>query len=402
MCYNKYIGGDDMVEHIFIKNYKAFKKENVPLDKHTLLIGPFNSGKTTVLEALDLFFNNALRRDFIINLEEDVIVEVHINDERYRKVFSPPEFYINYQKCIGSMFDINHIKYLYIGKTVHNAKLLNDILTINLTHKIDGAEQERIFKVSDYIDGVLGNSNYSIFQATSKYEMNINKTVSFSKEEYTKILSNITYQYLILGIDNIEYNFDMKLMDKVTKYSYQTIYTTNDSDIVQHYDYYVSTLYKGNKNDDFDTIKKRLEQSKRKTYLLVEGKYDVNWFEKALQLLELEKQFSVIPCGGVGNITFIKEQLEKEGYKTSVITDGDTAKFHALKREIIELYADLEYINRKFHTDFKYMPTSKKTFFNSFHVKNDVVKNVLSRWARNNLTIESEFVQEIKTLLKEQ
>ena len=56
-----------MVEHIFIKNYKAFKKENIPLDKHTLLIGPFNSGKTTVLESFDLFFNNVVRRDFIID-----------------------------------------------------------------------------------------------------------------------------------------------------------------------------------------------------------------------------------------------------------------------------------------------------------------------------------------------
>lgn len=390
-----------MIEHIFIKNYKAFYKENVPLDKHTLLIGPFNSGKTTVLEALDLFFNNALRRDYIIDINRDVVVEVHINDERYRKVYSPPEYYINYKKCIGHMFDINHIKYLYIPKTIYNPKLFNDILSINLTTKLNPEEQFRIHKVSDYIDGILGNSNYELFQVSSSFQMNINEDLKFTKEDYSKIISNITYQYLILGIDNIELNFEPKMMDDITKYTYQIISTTNDSDVVRNCDCYVSTLYKGNQNDDFDIIKKRLEQSKKKTYLLVEGKYDVNWFEKALRLLQLEKQYSVIPCGGVGNITFVKEQLEKEGYKTIVITDGDTLKFNSLKRDVIELYADVEYINHRFHTDFQRMPLSKHTFFGAFTVKNDVVKNVLSRWARNNLTVDSEFVREIESLLKE-
>jgi len=391
-----------MVEHIFIKNYKAFKKENIPLDKHTLLIGPFNSGKTTVLESFDLFFNNVVRRDFIIDTMQDVIVEMHINDERYRKVYSPPEYYINYTKCIGNMFDINHIKYLHIEKDIHNPKLLNDILTINLTTKIDSATQTRIYKVSDYIDGVLGNSNYQLFQATSHVQMNINEDISFSKEDYARILTNITYPFLIIGIDNIEYNIDVASIDKITKYAYQTIYTTNDSEIVKKHHYYVSTLYKGNKNDDFDTIKKRLEQTRKKIYLLVEGKYDVNWFEKALVLLDLQDRYSVIPCGGVGNISFVKEQLQKDGYKTQVITDGDTNKSHALQREVVELYADLNYINTKFHTNFTKMPTSKRSFFRAFSVKNDVVKNVLSRWAKNNLTEDSEFVQEIKMLLKEQ
>jgi len=56
-----------MIEHIFIKNYKAFQRENIPLDKNTLLIGSNNSGKTTILEALDLFFNNVLNHHFIID-----------------------------------------------------------------------------------------------------------------------------------------------------------------------------------------------------------------------------------------------------------------------------------------------------------------------------------------------
>ena len=389
-----------MIENIFIKNYKAFLRENIPLDKNTLLIGSNKSGKTTVLEALDLFFNDVLNHEFIINHKKDIVVEININDERYRKVYSPPTYNINYMKCIGDIFDTNKIKYLYIPKNIDNTKLLNDILSINLSKNPDKEEQALIFKVSDYIDGTLGNSNYKIFSAKKKYEMFIDEEIAFTKEDYTRLISNITYQHLIVGIDNFEVNFDIDSLNKFTRYSYQTIFTTNDKEVVKNYDYYVSALYKGNKIDDFDTIKKRLNKEKNKRYLLVEGKYDVNWFEKALDLLHLKDKYTVIPCGGSGNIHFVKEQLEKEGFDTIVITDGDTKKPGSLKKDVIELYGDPQYINERFQTRFKELPERKHTFFKYLNVKDDVVKNVLSRWARKNLTLQSDFVQEVKNLLQ--
>ena len=388
-----------MLEHIFIKNYKAFKKENVPLDRNTLLIGSNNTGKTTVLEALDLFFNHVFHHEFVRDKTKDVVIEIHINDSRYRKVYKAPKYEIDFSKCIGDIFEINHIKYLYIPKVINNQKLLNDILTVNMTERISKEQQTRIHKVSDYIDGVIGNSNYNLFKVATKYEMKIDKEIHFTKTDYTSMISNITYQHLIIGIDNFEVHFDVESISKFTKYSYQTIFTTNDSEIVKNYNYYVSALYKGNKIDDFDTIKKRLTDNTEKTYLLVEGKYDVNWFETALKLLQKDKHYTVIPCGGSGNISFVKEQLEKEGFKTLVITDGDTHKLGSLKKDIIELYADVDFINKRFNTNMKTIPTRKYVFFKHFSVKDDVVKNVLSRWAKNYLTRESEFVKEIDFLL---
>jgi len=388
-----------MIEHIFIKNYKAFSRENIPLDKNTLLIGSNKSGKTTVLEALDLFFNDILNHEFIIDHHKDIVIELNINDERYRKVYSSPNYNIDYSKCIGDIFDTNYIKYLYIPKRINNQKLLNDILSINLTKKISKEEQSKIFKVSDYLDGTLGNSNYKLFSAKTKYEMYLNEEIQFTKKEYTNLISNITYQHLIIGIDNFEENFDVEALNRFTKFSYQTIFTTNEKDIVKNYDYYVSALYKGNKIDDFDTIKKRLNKGNNKKYLLVEGKYDVNWFEKALDLLDLKNRYTVIPCGGSGNIHFVKEQLEKEGFETIVITDGDTQKAGSLQRDVIELYADVDFINKRFHTRFETLPERKHTFFKHLNVKDDIVKNVLSRWARKNLTIQDDFVLEVKKLL---
>ena len=157
-----------MIEHIFIKNYKVFERENIPLDKNTLFIGTNASGKTTILEALDLFFNNVFHFEYVRNIEEDIIIEIHMNDERYRKVFKSPEYNIDYSKCIGNMFDINHIKYLYVPKIINAPKLLNDILTINLSTETNSIDQGKVFRVFDYLDGKLGNNRYNLFKIDTK------------------------------------------------------------------------------------------------------------------------------------------------------------------------------------------------------------------------------------------
>lgn len=387
-----------MIDHIFIRNYKAFERENIPLDKFSLLIGSNSSGKTTVLEALDLFFNDVFNHDWVRDKEKDVVVEIHVNDERYRKTYTSPNYEINYAKCIGHMYDINHVKFLHVPKEINNAKLLNDILSINLTKKIEASELAKFVKVFDYIDGTIGNSNYPMFKSSTTYEMDIKEDIQFTIEEYTRIISNITYPYLIIGIDNVEDNFNTEALKKITQFSYQTIFTTNDTSIIDNFDHHIKALYKDDIVAEFETIRKQVNVS-NKTYILVEGKYDVAWFEKGLELLDKYDQYRVIPCGGSGNIEFIKKQLDKEGIKTVVITDGDTHERTSLKRDVIELYADLNYINKRFNVDFKKMPKSKIPFFRTIKVKDDVVKKVLSTWAKKFLEKDSAFVSELNTLL---
>ena len=296
------------------------------------------------------------------------------------------------------MYDINHIKYLYIKDSINNAKLLNDILSVNLAKKIDSEDAAKVFKVFDYIDGIVGNSNFELFQIQTKYEMKINKDLTFSKEEYSKLVSGITYPYLILGIDNCETNFESKSLKKFTEFTYQTILTTRSKQVIQGYDYFVHALYKDGVKEEFDTIKS-VVSTRNRTYLLVEGKYDVAWFETGIKLLGKQLNYRVIPCGGFGNIEYVKQQLEKEGFHTLVITDGDVMNDTSLKKDIIELYGDIDYINKRFHTEFKKMPNSKRELFRAVSVKDDVVKKVLSSWSRKGLTLESEFVKELHGII---
>ena len=388
-----------MIDHIFIKNYKVFERENIPLDKNTLFIGTNASGKTTILEALDLFFNNVFHFEYIRNIKEDIVIEIHINDERYRKVYKSPDYHLSYEDCIGDMFDINHIKYLHIPSVIYAPKLLNDILSINLFVKPTGVEQTKIFKVFDYLDGKVGNDHFGLFKTTTKYEINVNKSLDFSKPEFTTIVSNITYPHLILGIDNFENNFDLECLKRITEYTYQTIITSKEKNVVTRFDYTVHALYKDDIKKEIETITSAFDVKHKKKLLLVEGKYDVAWFEKALVELKEYKNYRVIPCGGVGNIQYVKKQLEKEGFKTVVITDGDTSEYNPLKRDVIELYADVDYINKRFNTNFTLIPTSKRVFFKKFKVKDDVVKKVLSTWAKKNLDENSDFVLEVKSIL---
>lgn len=386
-----------MIDHIFIKNYKAFERENIPLDKFSLLIGSNNSGKTTVLEALNLFFNTQINHECIRDKDEDVIVEIHIDDKRYRKTFSPPAYNLDFEKCVGDMYDINHIKYIYIPKTIDNKKFLNDILTVNYTKKIESSEQGTIFKIFDYIDGKLGNSNYPIFSIHTDIKMDIKEDIQFTNEEYTRMLSNITYPYLIVGIDNVEDNFNLDSIKTMTRYCYQTLFTTKDKEITRKFDYFIHALYKEDIRKEFDTVKSIVTENKK--YILVEGKYDVAWFEKALKLLELNNDYRVIPCGGYGNITYVDEQLQKENFETIIITDGDVDSKNSLQRDIIELYADINYVNSVFGSKFETMPTKKYEFFKRIKTRDDVVKRVLSSWARKYLEIDNEFVQELHSIL---
>ena len=233
-----------MIDHIFIKNYKVFERENIPLDKNTLFIGTNASGKTTILEALDLFFNNVFHFEYVRNIDEDIVIEIHVYDERYRKVYKSPEYNIDYSKCIGNMFDINHIKYLYVPKNINAPKLLNDILSINLANETNTINQGKVFRVFDYLDGKLGNNIYNLFKVNTKYEMNINDDISFTKDEYTKIISNIIYQYTIIGIDNFEDNFDLQALRDITEFSFQTIFTSKHNDVIANFDYSVKALFR--------------------------------------------------------------------------------------------------------------------------------------------------------------
>jgi len=382
-----------MIEHMFLKNYRAFKKETIVFDKHNLFTGTDSSGKTTILEALDLFFNNNLNYNCIRDVKSDIVIELYINDKRYRKVFSPPYYHINYDLSIGRMYEIADIKYLYIQQhNINYPKLINDIYNIN--HHVDFKNNKKIENLLDDIEITQKPVLFEQFKRTNFSFRNLRLT----SDEITLLLKRITNQNTMIGIDVIEniHISSLNLDDYL-----QTFYTSKSKKHIEAYKYSVQALYKDDIISEVDTITKSGVSTHDKTMLLVEGKYDVAWFEKALKVLNKFDQYRVIPCGGSGNIKYVEEQLIKEGFKTITITDGDTLNNTALNKEIIELYADVNYINKRFNTSFSNIPKTKYEFFKRISVKDDVVKKVLSGWAKRHLTIDNQFVKEVKYFLEQ-
>ena len=58
--------------------------------------------------------------------------------------------------------------------------------------------------------------------------------------------------------------------------------------------------------------------------------------------------------------------VKKENIKTIIISDGDVLGNHSLQREVIELYADLDYINQEQFKSIYEELTSCKKLLNGF------------------------------------
>jgi AAA15 family ATPase/GTPase len=387
-----------MIENIYIKNYKAFRKENIPCASHTILAGTSASGKTTVLEALDCFFNGIIRREYILDKDLELTIEIVYNEKRYRKVFTPPNYDLAYSKCIGDMSEIVNLKYLYIPKHISLSSTTSNLLSLHLQSGLTEKEITSIKAVYNKLD-IPKSEHFNLFDTTKRVFVDMDDVANPANEYLYKLLKSNQKSHVILGIDVPEENLKSTEIIALKNQYHQMIIATKSKDILRDKSFHITHLYTGDIEKDFYITKQRIINNNHKTYILVEGKYDVAWFEKALELLEIEEDYAVIPCGGFGNIRFVKEQLIKEGYQTIVITDGDTNSVGSLKRDIIELYADYRYINKRFHTNFKHTPRNKHTLFKAIHEKDDVVKNVLSRWAKRSLTVTSPFVKELKHIL---
>lgn len=78
-----------MFTQIYIKNFKAFSKETIPIEKHNIIIGENDAGKSTILQALDVFFNQEkVEKIFVRDTSIPVEIGVLFNNKFYKKTYS--------------------------------------------------------------------------------------------------------------------------------------------------------------------------------------------------------------------------------------------------------------------------------------------------------------------------
>lgn len=430
-----------MIQSIYIKNFKAWKNANFSLNgENVIFVGEHGSGKSSILQALDCFFNqDRIDDESIIDHSQDVEIGIRINrtflKKRYigrahRAIIDNPE---------ADWSQIDGIYYLYVlGTEKSPLTLVKELARSRVEQMIDSSFRKDFEVLADRaIASVLKEMNEAFIQSsgnaldiTAQSKLNPSRAVNYDltfdesfidelTEHGTSIIDDLlsssltkgNYKNVIFGIDGVEDSFKTpdftNFIDNLSDTFGQLLLTTHSQQIMQsgkkiqtipvgdNPQLYVAELISGLRTNQI-------------AFLLVEGKFDLPWYRKALELLGVSEAYTVLPGGG-SNVELLRKELLHLGLNCVLIFDGDmkskvneNARKYALDRECIELYTPDSLLKDLFNC----VPPkkNKKTFFNSIrksgvHLSDDGIKDVIAERIADSLTESSEFVKELGTII---
>ena len=424
-----------MLERLFIKNFKAFEKENFILNKDNLLIGENDSGKSTILQALDIFFNqDKIDKAFVRNQKDTVKIGIMFNGEYYWKEYSGASFKLS--GWSDNISNLNIIRYIYIPVSTYDAKKLitqlatakaismTDEDTINKLKKISNDAVNEVISTID-MDLIVVDNTKTVIEGNEdlKYDKALSFIVNsngipiesrgsgYQKNLMYALLVGNTYDNVILGIDEIENSLSInnaqKIVNQLQNKFGQTIFSTHSKRImeaVSNSNVNLLPLYTGKDKSLYELLD-AIDNTDKKTFIIVEGKYDLPWYKKAVSILNKNDKYIVLPGGGCTDIKVLKTELEKLGKKCLCIVDGDAKGEYNIKKECIELYTPLEDLNSILNINLDKVPETKDEFFDEPIVNNerneDTVKSKLSAKANLFLKRDNSFITEIENILEE-
>jgi len=425
-----------MIQSIYIKNFKAFARETIPIEDHNILVGENDSGKTSVLQALDIFFNQEkVDKNFVRELGATVEIGVLVNGRFFKKVYRGAAYKESPDDFIGDSSIIERFRYIYISIESYDPKSLISQLAIaktientssDLIQDLKSISQNSISEVLNSVDRELLIVNNVGTQLTGleafKYDASLKFNVQsdgipieargsgFQKNLMYALLMGNTFENVIVGIDEIENSLSItncsSLIHGIQNRIGQTLITTHSRKVLE--------VCGGSRIIPFfgllttrtlAILLTALDNTYNKKFLLVEGKFDIPWLERCIFLLNRVEEFIIIPSGGQNNADTIKGQLEAEGKTCFIIRDGDTEHIYSLTKDCIELYVPLHALNSIFQLTLTSIPTNKDDFFSITVVDNvrnqDTVKRILSSKVNEFLLIDNVLVQEVANLLRQ-
>ena len=121
-----------MFTQIYIKNFKAFSKETIPIEKHNIIIGENDAGKSTILQALDIFFNQEkVEKIFVRDTSIPVEIGVLFNNKFYKKTYSGAAYKLTSES--ENIADLERFRYIYIPVSTYDPKSVLTQLSISKT-----------------------------------------------------------------------------------------------------------------------------------------------------------------------------------------------------------------------------------------------------------------------------
>ncbi len=420
-----------MIQQIYIKNFKAFEKETIHLDKHNIIIGENDAGKSSILQALDIFFNQEkIDKSYVRDTASDVEIGIFLNNNFYKKTYSPSTYKLSSSE--GNINELGNYRYIYIPVSTYDPKTLINQLAIakaiantnsELLSQLQDISQSAI---NDVITGIpadfivvnnestrlIGEQNFK-YDAALKFNTTTNgipieaRGSGFQKNLLYALLVGNTYENVIIGIDEIENSFSISnsenMLHKLQEKLAQTIITTHSKKIMEVKGAAAVYHLYGTNHKSTAELLAALDNTDTQKYLIVEGKFDLPWYKKALNLLNIDNNFIILPGGGDNNSNYLKDALESLGKECIIIKDGDTNYPTSILKECIELYTPLDALNSLLGLTLNKVPQTKEEFFNNtadvLSKSRDYVKNMLAENCCNFLTADNEFVVELRQLL---
>ena len=425
-----------MLQSLFIQNFKAWEDQTFTFNgEHVVFAGGNESGKTSVLQALDLFFNrNIIDAAHFRNPDKDVSIGIRYQGTTYKKVFSHQTCKVKSRTPATTWREVERIHYIYLPATRKaSATILTELVQAKADSMLPTTIADELARVAQQAaDEVLSNvgsgqspdATHPSVTAVPKvaparaigFTIQSNgipvtsDELGYSKRLTYAMLVGSTYENVILGVDDVENAFAsmdyQAVIRNLEDHVGQVLFTTRSGTIVRHSGRAITVPVGNRKDGSMASILRGLGES-GKAFLLVEGKYDLPWFKAAARLAGFADRLDILPAGG-SNIDELRREMASVGMKCVAIVDGDTkpdertGKF-ALARECVELYAPDDLLKRLYGI---VPPTSgKREFFASVQAvhraSENGIKAAISENIEDYLTTSSPFVVEVGRILRQ-
>ena len=150
-----------IIKSVYIKNFKAYDKKSIDLYRNNIFIGENDSGKSTILQALNIFFNqDNIDKNFVIDINQSVEIGVLTEENKYiKKVYKVKTFKLD--SIIGNIDDLQGLSYVYLSpSTMDVKKLICDLAVAktisnvpnDLIEQLNNIMNDGISSVIDSID----------------------------------------------------------------------------------------------------------------------------------------------------------------------------------------------------------------------------------------------------------
>lgn len=429
-----------MIEKIHINNFKKYQNKEFHLSNHNVLIGGNDAGKSTILQALDIFFNfDKINPNLIPDLSQSVSIGVLFKSASgeynyVKKIYKGKTFKLDEDNIVGNVNLFSNIKYIYISpNTIDVKKMISDLSLAKTISNLETSIVETMIATANAsINDVINNINQDILvvpentnfvgnsslKLDSAFKFDIKsegvpiegRGNGYQKNIIYSLLINNQFENVIIALDEIENSFstnNVKSLLSIIQQNYlQTIITTHSVEVAKvTNEKHLLPIYSENQYSLIDIYKNLSCLDGSDIYVLVEGKTDISWIRKCIDLLNLEGNYIIIPCGGHDNITPVKTQLEAVNCICKVIKDGDSNdRVNSISKECIELYCPLDFYNSLFSVNETTIPSTKKDFFEKVvsedrGIGKDTVKKRISEHVDDFLNASNDLVNEIRTIL---